>query len=92
MTLLQTPCAEYRGFECPVCGYRRYCIITVTRPGKKPYPTDFYGCLGCSAMFTDPYRFTQSKRLREEAKAAAWGDAETDDRPEWSKRIGGDTP
>jgi hypothetical protein len=43
-------------------------------------------------MFTDPYRFTQSKRLREEAKAEARGDVETDDRPEWSKRIGGDTP
>ncbi len=53
-------CDDYAGFECPVCGHRRYYRILVQRERQPPYRTSFYGCVGCAAMFTDPYRFTQS--------------------------------
>ncbi len=53
-------CRDYAGFECPVCGGRRYYRILVQREQQPAYRTAFYGCVGCTAMFTDPYRFTQS--------------------------------
>jgi predicted RNA-binding Zn-ribbon protein involved in translation (DUF1610 family) len=53
-------CDDYAGFECPVCGHRRYYRILVQREQSPPYRTSFYGCFGCTAMFTDPYKFTQS--------------------------------
>lgn len=55
-------CNDYAGFECPVCGHRRYYRILVQRERQPPYRTSFYGCFGCTTMFTDPYRFTQSTK------------------------------
>ena len=60
MGIGQEACREYAGFECPVCGDRRYYRILVQRERQPAYRTAFYGCVGCSTMFTDPYRFTQS--------------------------------
>jgi hypothetical protein len=60
MGIGEEPCNDYAGFECPVCGHRRYYRIQVQRERQPPYRTSFYGCLGCTVMFTDPYRFTQS--------------------------------
>ena len=60
MGIGQERCDEYPGFECPVCGHRRFYRILVQRDGQPAYRTAFYGCFGCSIMFTDPYRFTQS--------------------------------
>jgi hypothetical protein len=59
MGIGQERCSDYAGFECAVCGHRRYYRILVQRAGQPPYRTSFYGCFGCSAMFTDPYQFTQ---------------------------------
>src|SRR5450755_4937729 len=53
-------CLDYKGFECPLCGHRRYHRISILREKRPPYRTEFYGCFGCSAMFTDAYQFTQS--------------------------------
>jgi len=55
-------CNDYAGFECPVCGHRRYYRILVQRERQAAYRTSFYGCSGCTAMFTDPYRFTQTAK------------------------------
>ena len=60
MGIGQERCDEYPGFECPVCGHRRYYRILVQREQQPAYRTAFYGCFGCTTMFTDPYRFTQS--------------------------------
>jgi DNA-directed RNA polymerase subunit M/transcription elongation factor TFIIS len=57
-------CSEYPGFECPICGHRRYYRILVQREQQPAYRTSFYGCFGCSAMFTDPYRFTQTGKAK----------------------------
>ena len=54
----QERCNDYAGFECPV-HHRRYYRILVEREKQPPYRTEFFGCVGCSAMFTDPYQFTQ---------------------------------
>lgn len=48
------------GLECAVCGHRRFYRILILRERRPAYRTAFYGCVGCSAMFTDPYQFTQS--------------------------------
>ena len=55
----QELCRDYAGFECPICHHRRYYRVIVHRDGRRPYRTEFYGCVGCSAMFTDAYQFTQ---------------------------------
>ena len=60
MGIGQERCDDYAGFECPVCGHRRYYRILIQRERQEPYRTQFYGCFGCTSMFTDPYRFTQS--------------------------------
>jgi len=57
-------CSEYPGFECPICGHRRYYRILVQREQQPAYRTSFYDCFGCSAMFTDPYRFTQTGKAK----------------------------
>ena len=62
MGIGEEQCIEYAGFECPVCGHRRYYRILVQRERQPAYRTLFYGCAGCTAMFTDPYRFTQSTK------------------------------
>ena len=54
----QELCNDFRGFQCPVCGNRRYYRIVVMRAPQRPYRTVFFGCVGCSVMFTDPYQFT----------------------------------
>jgi DNA-directed RNA polymerase subunit RPC12/RpoP len=61
MGIGQERCDDYPGFECPVCGHRRFYRILIPRGSQQSaYRTEFYGCFGCSIMFTDPYRFTQS--------------------------------
>jgi hypothetical protein len=39
---------------------RRYYRILVQRERQPDYRTEFYGCVACSTIFTDLYRFTQS--------------------------------
>jgi DNA-directed RNA polymerase subunit RPC12/RpoP len=60
MPIGQEKCTDYPGFECAVCGNRRFYRILIQREHQPAYRTAFYGCVGCSAMFTDPYKFTQS--------------------------------
>ena len=60
MGIGQESCRDYPGFECPVCGHRRYYRILVQRERQRPYRTSFFGCFGCSTMFTDSFQFTQS--------------------------------
>jgi hypothetical protein len=62
MGIGQESCRDYPGFECPVCGHRRYYRILVQRERQPPYRTAFFGCFGCSTMFTDAYQFTQSTK------------------------------
>ena len=59
MGLGEERCDDYAGFECPLCGYRRYYRIVIQREGRPAYRTSFYGCSGCAAMGTVPDRFTQ---------------------------------
>jgi DNA-directed RNA polymerase subunit RPC12/RpoP len=60
VTIGQEKCSDYPGFECAVCGHRRFYRILIQREHRSAYRTAFYGCVGCSTMFTDPYKFTQS--------------------------------
>jgi len=60
MEIGQERCNDYAGFECPICGHRRYYRILVQREGLPRRRTSFYGCFGCTTIFTDPYKFTQS--------------------------------
>ena len=47
MTIGQEKCSDF---------YR----ILIQGQHQSAYHTAFYGCVGCSTMFTDPYKFTQS--------------------------------
>ena len=62
MGIGEEACRDYAGFECPVCGHRRYYRIIIPRERQPAYRTAFYGCFGCSMMFTDPYKFTQGAK------------------------------
>jgi DNA-directed RNA polymerase subunit RPC12/RpoP len=64
MGIGEEACRDYAGFECPVCGHRRYYRILVHRERQPAYRTAFYGCFGCSTMFTDPYKFTQGGKSK----------------------------
>ena len=64
MGIGEEACRDYAGFECPVCGHRRYYRILVHREREPAYRTAFYGCFGCSTMFTDPYKFTQGAKQK----------------------------
>ena len=33
--------------------------VLIQREHQPAYGTAFYGCIGCSAMFSDPYKFTR---------------------------------
>ena len=68
----QERCDDYPGFECPVCKHRRFYRILVQRDRQAPYRTAFYGCFGCSVMFTDPYRFTQSVKTQRNFGSASY--------------------
>jgi len=62
MGIGQESCRDYPGFECPLCGHRRYYRILIQRERQAAYRTSFFGCFGRSTMFTDPFQFTQSAK------------------------------
>jgi hypothetical protein len=68
MPIGQRVCRDYPGYECPVCGSRHYYRISVTRERQPPYLTAFFGCVGCSVMFTDAFTFTQSGMAAKDPK------------------------
>jgi len=47
------------GFQCPICRSEKYVQVTVKRRDGNWYTTEFYKCVGCSVMFTDPVDFTR---------------------------------
>ena len=51
-------------WACPVCGSRHYIRVRLSR-GKEEYETQFFTCLGCSALFSEPHLFAQANRVRE---------------------------
>src|SRR5690242_11543750 len=53
-------------FKCPICWCTDYQRVVVPRPHGAPYQTEFFCCLGCSAMFIDPELFTAATAFREE--------------------------
>jgi uncharacterized C2H2 Zn-finger protein len=60
--------SEYKGFECPTCGYRRYQRVVVNDRAGGPYETEFYACASCTVMFTDPVSFTQHSKYKTAAQ------------------------
>jgi hypothetical protein len=60
-------------FQCPVCSCPEYQRVVVPRPQGAPYETEFFHCLGCSLMFTEPALFTEALvfRTQQDAKADA---------------------
>jgi hypothetical protein len=46
-------------FRCPTCASTRYAAVTVTRPNGTVYRSSLYTCEGCSAVFTDPSRYSR---------------------------------
>lgn len=48
-------------FACPICRSGLFAEVSVRRPNGTLYRTQFYQCSGCTAMFTDPVKFTEFK-------------------------------
>ncbi len=46
-------------FRCPTCDATRYASVTVTRPNGTVYRSSLFTCEGCSAVFTDPARYSR---------------------------------
>ena len=46
-------------FRCPTCNSTRYGPVTVTRPNGTVYRSSLFSCDGCSAVFTDPARYSR---------------------------------
>jgi hypothetical protein len=46
-------------FRCPTCDSTRYGGVTVTRPNGTVYRSSLFTCEGCSAVFTDPSRYSR---------------------------------
>jgi hypothetical protein len=47
-------------FRCPNCDSSRYDAVTVKRPNGTVYRSEsLFTCGGCSAVFTDPARFSR---------------------------------
>ena len=44
-------------WNCRVCGFYRWHVVTVKRRNGALYTTSFYACSGCSAMFLSPEQF-----------------------------------
>jgi hypothetical protein len=44
-------------WECRICGFDRWHIVTVKRKNGALYTTSSYACSGCSAMFLNPDQF-----------------------------------
>lgn len=47
------------GFRCRSCDSTRYAPVTVTRPDGSLYRSSLFACAGCSAVFTDPARYSR---------------------------------
>ena len=45
-------------FRCRICSATTYERVVVMRDSGKPYRTSFFACMGCSAVFGDPARFS----------------------------------
>jgi hypothetical protein len=45
-------------FRCRICSATGYERVVVMRESGKPYRTAFFACMGCSAVFGDPARFS----------------------------------
>jgi hypothetical protein len=52
-------------FCCPVCQTNACRYVIYTSPAGKRVPMPWYSCAGCTAMFTDPHRFTVLMRRTE---------------------------
>jgi hypothetical protein len=68
-------------FDCPLCKSNEYYLVTFPRPNGTVYSTKLYQCGGCTAVFTEPERF--SRLVRSTANEAThWREArETRDTP-----------
>jgi hypothetical protein len=47
-------------WNCRVCGFDRWHVVSVKRKNGALYTTSFYACAGCSAMFLNPEQFNVS--------------------------------
>jgi hypothetical protein len=47
-----------QAFRCRICSTTGYERVVVMRDSGKPYRTPFFACMGCSAVFGDPARFS----------------------------------
>lgn len=46
--------------RCPICCCPEYQRVVVPRERGAPYETEFFHCIGCSLMFTEPELFTEA--------------------------------
>ena len=44
-------------WQCRICSFDRWHIVSVKRKNGSFYTTSFYACSGCSAMFLSPDQF-----------------------------------
>ena len=57
-------CNDYAGFVCFGVPAQALLPHPSAARAAAAYRTESHGCFGCSAMFTDPYSFTQDGNLR----------------------------
>ena len=68
-------------FKCPLCHALEYQALVVPRQRGAPYQTEFFHCLGCSVMFTEPELFTAAPAFQMEQARIAKEDAARDHVP-----------
>jgi hypothetical protein len=44
-------------WQCRICNFDRWHIVSVKRKNGSLYTTSFYACSGCSALFLSPDQF-----------------------------------
>lgn len=55
------PMIEKR-FQCPLCGSTSYRTVTFGREGRPEVQLPLFSCMGCTAVFTDPWLFVAGDR------------------------------
>jgi predicted RNA-binding Zn-ribbon protein involved in translation (DUF1610 family) len=53
-------------FTCPLCGSFSFTSVKILRDNGTSYLSDFFQCVGCSALFREPALFSAALRHREE--------------------------
>jgi hypothetical protein len=60
-------------FNCPLCGSNNCRFVSIRDPNGTWFVTEFFQCVGCSVMFTNPAEFS---RLTRDTFTGKWRERE----------------